>query len=247
MGLQFLIDFLKHQFTANTRHGTHSPFVYKLADEVIYDFSLKSEYKDVEAQRKLLLNDSRQITPPRNLAAIARKHVNSPRLAQLVYRLAKFQNPKSIIEIGANLGFTTAYLAKAQPSLTVISIAQCTNTTAVCTETLARLGLENVNIQVGDVQQQLLKAIAKTTPLGLVYFNSSDIKKQLYACFQLCLAAATEDTMFIIDDIYRNSDTKVTWRQIKEDSRVTVTVDSFWIGLVFFRKGQAKEHFKLKF
>ncbi|RZJ82878.1 MAG: SAM-dependent methyltransferase, partial [Chryseobacterium sp.] len=27
----------------------------------------------------------------------------------------------------------------------------------------------------------------------------------------------------------------------------TVTNDLFWIGLVYFKKGQAKEHFKLKF
>lgn len=27
---------LKHFFSSNSRHGTHSPFVYRLADEVVY-------------------------------------------------------------------------------------------------------------------------------------------------------------------------------------------------------------------
>jgi len=52
MIIQFITDFLKHRFTAKSRHGTHSPFVYQLADEVIYDFADKSEYKNIELQRK---------------------------------------------------------------------------------------------------------------------------------------------------------------------------------------------------
>jgi len=52
MLFQFITDYLKHRLTAKTRHGTHSPFVYKLADEVIYDFTDKSPYQNIEQQRK---------------------------------------------------------------------------------------------------------------------------------------------------------------------------------------------------
>lgn len=34
--MRYYWDLLYHFFRANSRHGTHSPFVYKLADEVIY-------------------------------------------------------------------------------------------------------------------------------------------------------------------------------------------------------------------
>jgi len=40
---------------------------------------------------------------------------------------------------------------------------------------------------------------------------------------------------------------KEAWAQIKAHPQVTVTVDLFWIGLVFFRKGQEKEDFKIRF
>ena len=34
--MRFYFAYLKHYVLANSRHGTHSPFVYKLADEAIY-------------------------------------------------------------------------------------------------------------------------------------------------------------------------------------------------------------------
>ena len=110
MVLQFFADYLKHQFTAKTRHGTHSPFVYKLADEVIYNFSAKNDYKAIEAQRKQLLNDQRLVTVidlgagsqlnknrTKKVAQIAKNALKSPRLAQLIYRLAANHQPSNII------------------------------------------------------------------------------------------------------------------------------------------------------
>ncbi|TDS15963.1 hypothetical protein B0I21_102280 [Sphingobacterium paludis] len=34
--MQYYVDLVKHFIIANSRHGTHSPFVYGLADQVIY-------------------------------------------------------------------------------------------------------------------------------------------------------------------------------------------------------------------
>lgn len=34
--MRYFFDLVIHYLTANSRHGTHSPFVYKLADTIIY-------------------------------------------------------------------------------------------------------------------------------------------------------------------------------------------------------------------
>ena len=51
----------------------------------------------------------------------------------------------------------------------------------------------------------------------------------------------------IFDDIYWSSGMKEAWNEIKAHSDVTVTIDLFWIGLVFVRKGQAKENFRIRY
>lgn len=50
-----------------------------------------------------------------------------------------------------------------------------------------------------------------------------------------------------MDDIYWSKEMTKAWEYIKAHPSVTVTVDLFWIGLVFFRKEQVKEDFVLRF
>jgi len=46
--LKFAVSHFFHQRKAKNRHGLHSPFVYRLVDEVIYDFSNKKVYTEIE-------------------------------------------------------------------------------------------------------------------------------------------------------------------------------------------------------
>lgn len=260
MVLTFLTDFFKHRLTAKSRHGTHSPFVYKLADEVIYDFSEKNEYKQIETQRKKLLNDDRLITVTdlgagshlnknrtKKVKQIAKNALKTTRLAQLIHRLAKDHHPENIIELGTCLGITTAYLSEACPKADILTIEGCPQTAAVAAQNFKELQLDNIELQVGNFDNLLPDAIASRKKLDFVYVDGNHTKEATLNYFNWCLSKVHEDTLLIFDDIYWSQGMKEAWAEIKAHPKVTVTVDLFWIGLVYFRKGQAKEHFKLKY
>jgi hypothetical protein len=61
------------------------------------------------------------------------------------------------------------------------------------------------------------------------------------------LAHAKTDTLLIVPGIYDSAEQKNQWKTIQTYSAVTVTIDLFYVGLVYFRKGQAKEDFKIRF
>lgn len=50
----------------------------------------------------------------------------------------------------------------------------------------------------------------------------------------------------IINDIYNNKETHQLWKEIIQKKEITVTIDLYFFGLIFFRKEQAKEHFKIR-
>lgn len=52
--MQYLISLVFHFLTSNSRHGTHSPFVYKIANEVIYS---KSKPTTLRLSKQRLLDD----------------------------------------------------------------------------------------------------------------------------------------------------------------------------------------------
>lgn len=260
MGLQFFTDYLKHQFTAKTRHGTHSPFVYSLADDVIYDFSTRNEYEDIEAQRKRLLSDSRLIevtdlgagshlnkNRTKKVSQIAKNALKSPRLAQLIYRIAAHHQPNNMIELGTCLGITTAYLSKAQPNADILTIEGCPKTAEVAYQNFKDLKVQNVELQVGNFNDLLPTAIEVWEKLDFVYIDGNHTKQATLNYFNWCLPKLHENSVLIFDDIYWSEGMKQAWAEIKAHPKVTVTVDLFWIGLVYFKKGQAKEHFKLKY
>ncbi|WP_231465786.1 MULTISPECIES: O-methyltransferase [unclassified Pedobacter] len=260
MIIQFITDYLKHRLTAKTRHGTHSPFVYKLADDVIYDFTEKSEYENIEAQRKKLFNDDSEITVTdlgagshlnknnvKKVSQIAKNALKSPRLAKLIYRLAKNTKPKTAIELGTCLGITSAYLSAANPEAQIITIEGCPQTAGVASNNFKDLALNNIELHVGNFDLILPDIIAKQPTLDFVYIDGNHRKDATLNYFKWCLPKVTENSLLIFDDIYWSKGMKEAWEEIKNHPDVTVTVDLFWIGLVYFKKGQAKEHFKLKF
>lgn len=259
MAFTFIKDYLLHRLTAKTRHGTHSPFVYKLADEVIYNKRQFAQYNIIEAQRKKLLQDDTMIQVTdlgagshlnkdrtKKVKEIAKNALKSPALAQLIHRLAKFSNPKSVIELGTCLGITSAYLSTAAPEASVFTIEGCPQTAAVAKQNFEDLKLNNIRLEVGNFDHILPGILAEQEQLDFVYIDGNHRKDATLNYFNWCLPKVHENTMLIFDDIYWSAGMKEAWAAIKAHPQVTVTIDLFWIGLVFFKKGQAREDFKLK-
>ena len=186
MSFKLILAYFKHQLTANNRHGTHSPFVYKLADEVIYDFSTKKVYEGIEAQRKKLLNDDTYLqisdlgdNSIRQKVKLLTKNLEKPRIAQLIYRLAVHHQPHNVILLGIGLGITAAYLTKACPKALLIAMEECSGEANIANQVFKELDLTNVLLQVGNLESLLTKVVNEAKVLDLVYIDGRYTKETI--------------------------------------------------------------------
>ncbi len=260
LNLQLAKAFLKHRLYAKTRHGVHSPFVYRFLDIVIYDFKPRKEFKAIEKLREELLQDERivaitdlgagsQINNKKHkpVKELAKNALKSARLAQLISRIAADIKPANMIELGTCLGITTAYLSKAVPNAQIITIEGCPQTAQIAKENLERLQANNLELLIGNFDDRLPEILQKIDTLDFLFVDGNHRKDATLRYFYQCLPKITENSIIIFDDIYWSKEMQQVWEEIKNHPEVTITMDLFWIGLVFFKKNQAKEHFKIKF
>ena len=257
--IRFAKDYLSHRFHAKSRHGTHSPFVYRLVDTIIYNKSPDKVYTEVENIRKELLADDSTITildlgagshvnnnRQKKISDIAAHALKPPKLAQLLYRLVADLKPKNIMELGTCLGVTSIYLQKAAPQAKVYTLEGSPETAAVAQATFNKAGLTDIDLVIGNFDDTLPGIINSLDKLDFMFVDGNHQKDATLKYFNWALPKVHEDTMLIFDDIYWSEGMKEAWAEIKAHPQVAITVDLFWIGLVYFRKGKVKEDFLIK-
>ena len=255
-----ILAYLRFWLRSGNAHGLHSPFVFGLYTSVVRHTGLYKTYAPIEARRLELLSSPASISvtdfgagshtgagQQRHVAAIARTAAKPPQLAQLLFRLANYFRPATILELGTSLGLTTAYLAAANTRARVLTFEGCPNVAAVAQETFASLGLGNIDIIEGNIDHTLAPALAALQkPIDFAFFDGNHRYEPTLRYFEHCLNHRTDDSVFVFDDIHWSEEMERAWETIKAHPEVTLTVDLFYIGLVFFRKNQPKQHFWLR-
>ena len=75
-----------------------------------------------------------------------------------------------------------------------------------------------------------------------VYLDIAD----LGTAYPMASLPVHNHSMGIVDSIHQSKKNKVAWEELKRSPQITVTLDLFYCGVIFFRKEQAKEHFKIR-
>ena len=105
-------------------------------------------------------------------------------------------------------------------------------------------------VNINPVQSEFATYLKNQQPTTdnrqLIYFDGNHSKHATLEYFELLLPSVTNETVWIFDDIHWSKDMEEAWETIKNNQNVTVTIDTFQWGIVFFRKEQPKEHFVIR-
>ena len=257
----FLIyNYIIYRFKSTDEHGVHSPFVFDLLTNVICNKTEYYVYKEVESLRDKLKHSPETVhcidlgagshlskSNTRTVKQLIDYSVKPAKYSQLLFRLANHFQPANIIELGTSIGITAVYIAKANTKANVITIEGCPEIAAIALQNFNSLSINNIQQHIGNFDELLPAILSKSQTLDFVFFDGNHRKDPTLNYFNQCLQKAKEDSVFIFDDIYWSKEMKEAWLEIKNNPQVTVTIDLFFLGIVFFRKEQAKQNFVLKF
>jgi predicted O-methyltransferase YrrM len=105
----------------------------------------------------------------------------------------------------------------------------------------------NIELEVGDFDSILEGILEREDQLDMVFFDGNHRFAPTIDYFERCLAKATDNSVFMFDDIHWSRGMSRAWRKIKNDDRVTLTIDLFWLGIVFFKKDIEKQNFVIRY
>jgi predicted O-methyltransferase YrrM len=258
-------SYLQFLWHSKNEHAVHSPFVFTLITKCFYDTKSKPEYAVLKEYRDSLLKNNNTIevtdfgagskvfkSNKREISKIAKTAGISPKRAELLFRIVNYFQPQSILEIGTSLGLATSALSLGSqiPTLRdgtkakITTLEGCPETAKIAQEQFRKFGLTNINSEVTEFNAYLSKL--QTLNFKLIYFDGNHQKQATLNYFALLLPTITNETVWIFDDIHWSSEMEEAWKIIKNHPKVTVTIDTFQWGLVFFRREQPKEHFTIR-
>jgi predicted O-methyltransferase YrrM len=232
---------------ANNQHGVHSPFIYKLVTQCFY----KKISKDL--WRKFLLDKKHvKFTQKMNNtinckagSSIGKNSAISNKKAKILIKTVNYFRPENILEIGICLNFKTSAIKTGNKSASILTVDKATESNTQTRNLIDQDNLDTVKVE----NKRFSKTLSKSTEnrqFDFIFFDENHTKKTTLDYFEACLKTIHNDSFFIFDNIYRTAEIQEAWSVIKTHSKVTITIDVFYMGIVFFRKEQAKEHFKIR-
>lgn len=240
--------FFPFYLRANTLYDVHSPLVVSFIREVLEDDRQYYAFPTIEAYRKSLrenrnvlsirdygagsqTNRSRQ----RPISELAQAISVSPRLGRLLFRLVRWHQPNQMLELGSALGISGMYQAAAAPSASFTTIEGNPETAQFTARQFPQIGLPQVEVLSGTFEQVLPQYLADRPPLDYLFIDGDHRLSPTISYVRQCRPHMPANALIAIADIYWSPEMQQAWRYLQKLPGVTLSIDLFEIGLLWFR------------
>tara|TARA_B110000211_G_C14053635_1_gene542313 strand:+ start:100 stop:891 length:792 start_codon:yes stop_codon:yes gene_type:complete len=246
-------------YLLQSKKSTQSPFVNDLITNVLMSENNYYAFEEIEGIRSALKSNSGTInitdfgagsrinkSNTRKISDIAKNSAKAPHLGRMMFRLINHFKPHNMLELGTSLGISACYQFGANKKANFITMEGCPETAKISKTVFSSFRSSDIKMVIGDFKKTLPNTVDSFESLDYAFFDGNHQKQPTIDYFNTCVKKANKDSLFIFDDIHWSIPMEEAWEKIKNHPDVTVTIDLFWIGLVFFKTDQAKENFIIR-
>ncbi len=232
----FSITFLKYYFGATSRYKVHSPFVFDFVENVLEDQRSFYVFSEVNALRKLMVQDQRSAviscksapTKINKVKHIEKQHTPTQQSCRLLFKTVHYYKPKVILELGTGLGITTLHIAGAALDRTIFSIEASINLWELANENFSLLKAPNIS----SVADEYAKGLGKLDDQTIDCLVVNPLAATHISDIGMIIRLIPESGMIILTDL-QNKATQAIWKKLLNTSQINLTVELFHLGIAW--------------
>lgn len=252
-----IISFFNYWLKRVDQHSLHSPFVFDFFTHVIAKPSRNDQ--DIEALRFKLTHSRKAIEITdfgagsrvtrkrhRSIGSIAKYASTPSKFSRFLCSAIDYFGYANIIELGTSLGINTLYLSK-RPDTKVHTFEGDPVVASIAKEHFEEFQRENIHLIIGNIDQTLPQRIEKLKTIDLAYLDANHRYDPTLSYYELIQPLTHAKSMIVVDDIHWSKEMNRAWNELRARPEVTLSIDLFEGGLLFFDPRLQKAHYVLKF
>ena len=119
--------------------------------------------------------------------------------------------------------------------------------TEIALKNFKKLECTNIDTIVGEFEETFSKKLTEKSNVNMVFVDGNHSEDATIRYFEESIKYSDQKTILIFDDIHWSSGMEKAWDYIKKSQKTRVTVDLFFVGLVFLDQKLSKENFIIRF
>jgi hypothetical protein len=228
-------------------YGVHSPFVFDLITNVIEEMMIFYAYHDIAQIRLQLLQKDKPIHyRDKKLAVkkVLRQYGISKKEGEFLFRMANHYKPHSILSVGSSMGLAPLCLSRYNSTVQCVTLEEEQDLAEIATHFLNKEKNPSLLIKTGAYEVTIPESIVQLQQIDCIFFGKDVEANNIITIFQQYLPFIHDNTFCVLAGIRSSSEKQHCWKQCCQLPCVTVAVDLFDMGILFFQPKLHKRTYK---
>ena len=170
--------------------------------------------------------------------------------ALLLYWLAREFRPRTVIELGTNVGISSAYLAaglRETAEARLVTLDASRYKQRIARGIHEELGLGKVAYRQGLFADTLVPALQELPPIDMAFIDGHHLYDATLSYYETVLVHASPRCVFVFDDIRWSEGMERAWAVLSKDGRFRIVADLERMGVCIRREGPPRKPFHVSF
>jgi len=218
--------------------GIHSPFVFDLITNVIEEKSDFYSFHNISLIRFQLLQDKRFIKYREKRITVKKAlqlYGISKKEGEFLFRLVNHYKPHTILSVGSSMGLAPLYLTRCDSTVQCVTLECEPDLAEIAKHIIDKEKNQTLQIKTGAYHELLPESIVELQRIDCVFIGKDIGVYDWDTVFEQCMPFVHDPTFFVLAGIRSSIEKQNYWMQYRQHPKVTVAIDLFDLGLLFFQ------------